>query len=208
MKKVLVALTALAVLTVAIPAGAEEQVCRTATIEHDVESGTPIITSSSGSTDGAIRTGIIGHFFVAQIGDDEATQESFDVSDPALATATACTDGVTITFSATFDGGSADYIPARVPDTDELTETWDYGNGHCLQTDGQVGVWNGTTADDEGCITESEYVEMYGTEALEQVVAANPAEEPDNPTVEEILFSFTIYNDPFELAALIGFTIE
>jgi hypothetical protein len=36
----------------------------------------------------------------------------------------------------------------------------------CTQTDGQVGFYNGTTADDAGCITEAEYAETFSVPGL------------------------------------------
>ena len=63
--------------------------------------------------------------------------------------------------------------------------TTDVGNGACIQGDGQVGAWNGSTADDEGCITIPEYADMFGPAALDSVVSAGPELEPDAPTVKE-----------------------
>lgn len=45
----------------------------------------------------------------------------------------------------------------------------DLGNGVCEQTDGQQGLWNGTTADDDGCVTPAEYEQMYSAENLKDV---------------------------------------
>ena len=44
--------------------------------------------------------------------------------------------------------------------------TEDLGDGRCRQDDGQVGVWNGTTADDDGCVTPAEYEQMFSAENL------------------------------------------
>lgn len=45
----------------------------------------------------------------------------------------------------------------------------DNGDGTCVQSDGQTGVWNGTTADDDGCITPAEYEVMYSAANLLEV---------------------------------------
>lgn len=66
--------------------------------------------------------------------------------------------------------------------------TVDLGNGFCAQDDGAQGVWDGTTADDEGCVTEAEYVASFGVEALDLIVAVGPDPEPNAPTVRERLF--------------------
>jgi len=42
----------------------------------------------------------------------------------------------------------------------------DNGDGTCVQSDGQVGVWNGTTADDDGCVTPAEYEAMFSAANL------------------------------------------
>lgn len=44
--------------------------------------------------------------------------------------------------------------------------TEDLGNGGCRQEDGQLGVWNGTTADDDGCVTPAEYEIIFSAESL------------------------------------------
>jgi hypothetical protein len=93
----------------------------------------------------------------------------------------------------------------------------DYG---CWDAGQQApGHYNGTTADDAGCITETDYAALYSLTALEEAgvftvngdgtvtfpsgaigtiesdpfarpVAATPALEPDAPTVREVLFPF------------------
>ena len=83
----------------------------------------------------------------------------------------------------------------------------DLGNGACFDEGAQAeGLWNGTTADDAGCVTEAEYQLMYGTpeigDALMIVVSVDPALEPDAPTVREV------FQDPFVRAELAGFVIE
>ena len=82
----------------------------------------------------------------------------------------------------------------------------DLDDGHCVQSDGQVGVSNGSTADNEGCITAEEYQDIYSvanlledgviaspdeviTEPLDRIVSSNPDWEPDAPTVRHVLFS-------------------
>jgi len=81
----------------------------------------------------------------------------------------------------------------------------DLGNGACQQTTGEVGLWNGTTADDEGCITPTEYAVMYqsddGEDPLDQIVSVDPEQYP-GPTVREV------FEDPFVRAQLSGLTIE
>ena len=42
----------------------------------------------------------------------------------------------------------------------------DLGSGVCQQTDGQLGMWNGTTADDDGCVTDAEYEQLYSAANL------------------------------------------
>jgi len=44
--------------------------------------------------------------------------------------------------------------------------TTDLGGGRCQQTDGITGIWDGSTADDDGCITRLEYAEMFSLENL------------------------------------------
>lgn len=61
----------------------------------------------------------------------------------------------------------------------------DIGEGVCVQDDGAVGVWNGSTADDEGCITVAEYQVRFGEKALDQVLAVGPDPEPEAITVSE-----------------------
>lgn len=84
--------------------------------------------------------------------------------------------------------------------------TVDLGDGACQQTDGQTGLWNGTTADDEGCITQAEYAALYptddGTDPLERQVSVNPDLEPEAPTVREF------FEDPMVRLAELGLTIE
>ena len=45
----------------------------------------------------------------------------------------------------------------------------DTGNGTCVQSDGQTGLWDGTTPDDEGCITPVEYEAMFSAANLLEV---------------------------------------
>ena len=77
----------------------------------------------------------------------------------------------------------------------------DLGDGACQQSDGQTGLWNGTTADDDGCVTLAEYEAMYGDPEV-IVVSVNPSLEPDAPTVEQV------FVDPFVRAELVGLSIE
>ena len=77
----------------------------------------------------------------------------------------------------------------------------DLGDGACQQSDGQTGLWNGTTADDDGCVTLVEYEEMYG-DPTEIVVSSNPELEPDAPTVEQVFI------DPFVRAERASLIIE
>ena len=77
----------------------------------------------------------------------------------------------------------------------------DLGDGACQQTDGQTGLWNGTTADDDGCVTLAEYEEMYGAPEV-IVVSVNPTLGPDAPTV------VVVFTDPFVRAELAGLSIE
>jgi len=51
--------------------------------------------------------------------------------------------------------------------------TDDLGNGNCRQADGQLGVWNGTSGDDAGCITPEEYAFLYSPQNLVDVGVAN-----------------------------------
>lgn len=44
-------------------------------------------------------------------------------------------------------------------------DTVDLGNGVCEQ-DGELGVFNGTTADAEGCVTPAEYAVMFSPDGL------------------------------------------
>jgi hypothetical protein len=44
--------------------------------------------------------------------------------------------------------------------------TDDLGEGACRQTDGAIGLWNLTTADDAGCITADEYSFMFSAQNL------------------------------------------
>lgn len=77
----------------------------------------------------------------------------------------------------------------------------DLGDGACQQSDGQTGLWNGTTADDDGCVTLAEYEAMYGDPEV-IVVSVNPTLEPDAPTVA------VVFTDPFVRAELAGLSIE
>ena len=43
-----------------------------------------------------------------------------------------------------------------------------FADGGCTQTDGQQGMWNGTTADDDGCTTPTEYAVMFSPDGLLQ----------------------------------------
>jgi len=63
--------------------------------------------------------------------------------------------------------------------------TVDAGGGVCVQTDGQVGLWNGSTADDAGCVTLAEYTATFGVEVLDDQLVVGPDPEPDAPTVRE-----------------------
>ena len=82
----------------------------------------------------------------------------------------------------------------------------DLGDGACQQTDGQTGLWNGTTADDDGCITQAEYAELYptddGSDPLDRQVSVNVELEPEAPTVREF------FEDPLVRAAELGLVIE
>ena len=61
----------------------------------------------------------------------------------------------------------------------------DLGDGACRElSTGEQGLWNGTTADDDGCVTLTEYEAVYG-DPTEKVVSSNPTLEPDAPTVVE-----------------------
>lgn len=54
----------------------------------------------------------------------------------------------------------------------------------CVQTDGQIGVYNGSTTDDEGCITVAEYeVKFPGMIDTQLVVGPDP--EPEAITIRQ-----------------------
>lgn len=82
----------------------------------------------------------------------------------------------------------------------------DLGDGACQQTDGQTGLWNGTTADDEGCITQAEYQVAYptddGSDPLDRQVSVDVELEPEAPTVREF------FEDPMVRLAELGLTVE
>lgn len=82
----------------------------------------------------------------------------------------------------------------------------DLGDGACQQTDGQTGLWNGTTADDDGCVTQAEYAAMYpsadGSDPLDRQVSVDVELEPEAPTVRQV------FVDPFVRAELAGLSIE
>lgn len=59
----------------------------------------------------------------------------------------------------------------------------DLGNGVC-EDNGVLGVWNGTTADDDGCVTVAEYDVMFPGQ-LDTSLSVGPVVEPDAPTVRE-----------------------
>lgn len=61
--------------------------------------------------------------------------------------------------------------------------TEDIGNGQCLQDNGVVGVWNGTTADDGGCITEVEYAFLYSPKNLVNAGVIQSFEDNDDGAV-------------------------
>jgi hypothetical protein len=49
----------------------------------------------------------------------------------------------------------------------QIAQATEFGpDGVCVQDDGQLGRGNGTTSDDAGCITESEYEALYNPPAL------------------------------------------
>ena len=53
--------------------------------------------------------------------------------------------------------------------------TVDLGGGVCEQTDGEIGMWNGTTGDDDGCVTPAEYAVMY---SIDNLIAAGVVTDP------------------------------
>lgn len=56
----------------------------------------------------------------------------------------------------------------------------DLGNGACEQTDGQIGVWDGTEAADEGCVTAEEYAARFSVDNLiEEGVLVDPVDNGD-----------------------------
>ena len=77
----------------------------------------------------------------------------------------------------------------------------DLGDGACQQTDGVTGLWNGTTADDDGCITLAEYEAMYGDPEV-ITVTVDPVLEPTAPTVK------VYFEDPLVRAERLGLAIE
>ena len=42
----------------------------------------------------------------------------------------------------------------------------DAGDGQCVQDDGAKGLWNGSSADDEGCTTTAEYETRFSAPGL------------------------------------------
>lgn len=61
----------------------------------------------------------------------------------------------------------------------------DVGGGVCQEDDGDLGLWNGSSADDAGCVTLEEYTVMFGVEVLDEQLVAGPDPEPDAPTVRQ-----------------------
>lgn len=170
------AITGIVVVTLAISVQGSTGECQTLTIGHLTDDRGPVVIDRAGSTDGSVRSAIVGHFVVGQVGDDESTQDSADVADLEVSAATVCVvDGAVV-----------------------ITIT--YGGGACVQYDGATGLWNGTTGDDNGCVTQAEYQAAYGS--LDAVVSVDPEIEPEAPTVEQVFI------DPFVRAELVGLTIE
>lgn len=64
-----------------------------------------------------------------------------------------------------------------------LLATIDLGGGVCQQTDGTTGMWNGTIADDSGCVTAAEYQQAYSPENLLDVGTITDFDEHDDGTV-------------------------
>jgi hypothetical protein len=56
----------------------------------------------------------------------------------------------------------------------------------CTQSDGELGWLNGTTGDDAGCITESEYAELYSVDGLVDAGALSDVIDNGDGTVTGI----------------------
>ena len=109
-------LTALLLLALALPAGAQEPTCETQVIDH--HETTPWIVSRTEAVEG-LRSSIIGHFLVVEVND--GGQQSYDLSDPTINGATLCLDG-TVAF--THDPEPViSYEPAVIVDVDAIW--WD-----------------------------------------------------------------------------------
>ena len=77
---------------------------------------------------------------------------------------------------------------------------------NCTQLDGQQGWLNGTTADDEGCITQSEYEFIYSDENLEQTGVVTDITDNGDGTFSGLMADplwgtqtlVTVKNDPLD----------
>lgn len=68
---------------------------------------------------------------------------------------------------------------------DQAEAAVDVGDGVCQEDDGEFGLWNGSTADDAGCVTFAEYTVQVGPEVLDDQLVVGPDPEPAAPTVRE-----------------------
>lgn len=89
----------------------------------------------------------------------------------------------------------------------------DLGAGVCQQSDGQQGMWNGTTADDAGCVTPTEYQTMFSPPGLlEAGVITSWSTAGDGEAVIVLVsgVSVTVAYDPMDrpLAATPGLDLE
>jgi hypothetical protein len=76
---------------------------------------------------------------------------------------------------------------------------------NCAQADGQVGWLNGTTADDAGCITESEYRSLFSPEGLAEAGVLDGVTDNGDGTVSGMLTAngivITIKSNPLDRPA-------
>lgn len=70
-------------------------------------------------------------------------------------------------------------------------EFQDNGDGTCVQSDGQAGMMNGTTADDAGCITPDEYEALHSPEGLEDAGVISDVVDNGDGTVSGTSDSWT-----------------
>lgn len=74
-------------------------------------------------------------------------------------------------------------------------QTIDNGDGTCVQTDGQAGLFDGTSADDAGCITPAEYEAFTSVEGLADAGVLADVTDNGDGTVSALVVSTGVVID-------------